>query len=106
MPDTKKKRNRAANPPPQKMLYLGYTSTSTGGEAESNEQWASHSPRYIKVKFTSLSRESGTFFGHNIVVTDEVYAADEVYLIVVRYQDGDTFGTSHGNWTVWAATAS
>lgn len=94
------------SPPPQKCLYLGYKSSSTGGVRESDEPFSCRSPTYVSVTFTSLSRESATFFGHNIYVTDEVYDAKEVYLVVVRYSDGDSFGTSYGNWTVWAATAS
>ena len=35
-----------------------------------------------------------------------MYAAETVYLVVVRYGDGDTFGHTYGNWTVFAATAS
>lgn len=109
--DTKKKaksmeRQHPPPRPPGKRLYLGYKTSSTGGQQESDEPYSSRSPQHIEVTFTSLSRESGTFFGHNIEVTDEVYAADEVFIVVVRYRDGDTFGTSYGNWTVWAATAT
>lgn len=109
--DTKKKAKSAAlsrppPPPPGKRLYLGYKTSSSGGQRESDEPYSCRSPEYITVTFTSLSRESGTFFGHNIEVTDEVYAADEVFIVVVRYRDGDSFGSSHGNWTVWAATAT
>lgn len=103
---TKKKAKTVPPPPPPKRLYLGYKTSSSGGQQESDEPYSSRSPEYIEVTFTSLSRESGTFFGHNIEVTDEVYAADEVYLVVVRYRDGDSFGSSHGNWTVWAAVAT
>jgi hypothetical protein len=103
---TKKKAKTVPPPPPPKRLYLGYKTSSSGGQRESDEPYSSRSPEYIEVTFTSLSRESGTFFGHNIEVTDEVYAADEVYLVVVRYRDGDSFGSSHGNWTVWAAVAT
>ena len=103
---TKKKVKPQPPPPPQKRLYLSYKTSSSGGERESDEPYSCRSPQYIEVTFTALSKESGSFFGHNIEVTDEVYAADEVFLVVVRYRDGDTFGTSHGNWTVWAATAS
>lgn len=103
--DTKKKAKSAAlshppAPPPGKRLYLGYKTSSSGGQQESDEPYSCRSPEYITVTFTSLSRESGTFFGHNIEV------ADEVFIVVVRYRDGDSFGSSHGNWTVWAATAT
>jgi len=109
--DTKKKaksmeRQHPHAPPPGKRLYLGYTTTSSGGERESDEPYSSRSPQYIEVKFTSLTRQSGTFFAHDIEVSDEVHAADEVFLVVVRYQDGDSFGTSHGNWTVFKAVTS
>jgi len=99
--------SKTKTPSPQpKRLYLGYTSTSSGGEPESEEPYSSRSPTYITVTFTSLSRESGTFFVHDIKVSDEVYEADEVFLVVVRYQDGNSFGTSHGNWDVFDAVAT
>jgi hypothetical protein len=104
---TKKKiRPPPPPPPPPKRLFLGYKSTSTGGDSDSREPYSCRSPQHTEVTFTSLTRVSGTFFGHNINVSDEVYAAEVVYLVVVRYSDGDSFGTSYGNWTVWEATAS
>lgn len=105
-----KKKHVSEAPPPQKELYLSYKETHTGGESESDEQWSSRSPSYTEVTFTGLSRvkdDSGFFPSHRaLYVDDDVYAAEEVYLVVYRYQDGDTFGTSHGNWGVYAVVKS
>lgn len=106
MPTHSNKVSPEPPPPLPKRLYLGYKTTSSGGKRESKAPYSSRSPQYIEVTFTSLSRESGTFFAHDIEVSDEVYAAEEVFLVVVRYRDGDSFGTSYGNWTVFAAVAT
>jgi hypothetical protein len=47
------------------------------------------------------SREAlSDFWAEEIEVPDEVYAADIVHLVVVRYSDGNTFGRTDGYWAV------
>jgi len=107
-------RKKPVLPPPEKKhLYLAYQETHTGGEPESDEQWSSRSPGYLMVSFTGLGREKTPHDGffpssneHEVEVSDEVYASCEVYLVIPRYRDGDSFGTTHGHWTVWAAVTS
>ncbi len=93
-------------PNPTKRLYLVYESSSEGGECESDEPYSSRTPTYKTVRFTSVLREKMGFFGHDFEVTEEVYNGSQVFLVVVRYQDGDSFGTSHGNWEMWQAVGS
>lgn len=82
-------------------LSLDYNEDRRGGKPESDEPYSSRSPTYVEVSFHSLSRGSGTGrWGSNIEVSREIYEAAEVYVVIVRYQDGDSFGTSHGNWCV------
>jgi hypothetical protein len=93
-----------------KMLYLSYDETRRGGACTSRDPYSLREDAHTEVVFNGLSRDKddSTFFpsAREIEVTDEVYAADEVYLVVVRYQDGDIFGTSYGNWGIWAVVAS
>lgn len=100
---------RKTTPTPPKYLYLSFKEHRTGGELEHpEEQFSFRSPTYIEVTFTGLGRERETssFFPdtREIEVTDEVYNSSTVYLVIYRYQDGDSFGTSYGNWSVWAVT--
>lgn len=91
-------------------LYLSYKETHTGGEAESDEQWACRSPSYTEVSFIGLSREepdTGFFPEYReIEVPEALHGAETVFLVIYRYQDGDSFGTSHGNWGVYAAVGT
>jgi hypothetical protein len=97
-------------PPLQKCLYLSYNERHSGGESLSDEQWSSRADAHTEVTFTGVGREKDekNFFPstREIPVTDEVFAADTVYLVVYRYQDGDTFGTSYGNWGIWLVTTN
>lgn len=88
------------DPKPPLFLSLDYNENRTGGERESDEQWSSRRPTYITVEFHSLSRGSSRLSNGNIEVTQEQYDARELFVVIVRYRDGDTFGTSHGHWTV------
>lgn len=86
-------------------LYLSYITTSEGGEPESDELYASRSDEYRQTTFLGVSREPSSFFAHDLEVSDSVYNSDEVHLVIVFYTDGDTFGTTHGYFNVWAVVA-
>jgi len=106
-------KKKSIPPPPEpkpKYLYLSYEETSTGGDyadGEEGDSFRNRSPRNTTVSFTALSRvqDKGTFFPSCscVEVSDDVYAAERVFLVIYRHRDGDTFGTSHGNWGVWAS---
>lgn len=84
-----------------KTLYLDYDSSATGGEPESDEKWCSYSPTYHTVHFKKLYRsQPEKFFCTSVEVSDDLYDEKYLHLAVVRYQDGNTFGTSHGNWHI------
>lgn len=107
-------RKKPVSPPPEKKyLYLTYRETRTGGESESDKPFSCRDDAYITVTFTGLGREKTPHDGffplageHEVEVPDEVYAAAEVCLVIPRYRDGDSFGTTHGNWCVWAAVTT
>lgn len=90
--------------PEPKYLYLTYEETVTGGERTSDEPYSQRTPRHTTVQFKTLARKQGDkFFPHTVEVTDDVHAAEVVFLVIPRYYDGDSFGTSRGLWAVWAA---
>lgn len=80
-------------------LYLQYESTSTGGQRTSNEPYSDRTPKYISTVFHGLVRGHGSGFfpcGEEISVSEEQYNAPQLYLVIVRHTDGDSFGTSYG----------
>lgn len=89
-----------AVPPQPLYLSLDYSENRTGGGRKSDEEWSDRFPTYITVEFHSLSRGSSRLYNGNVEVTREQYEAQELYVVIVRYRDGDTFGSSHGHWTV------
>ena len=101
-PRAKKKQSPKPEP---KRLYLKYDESRSGGgicESQENESWPYRNHEYIEVSFTSLHRNppEGQFFYDSFEVSDELYNADQVYMAVVRYTDGDTFGHTCGYWSV------
>lgn len=81
-------------------LYLQYESTSTGGDqGRHRKPYSSRAPKYIDTKFQRLLRSRGEGFfpcGEEILVTEEQHKAPQLYLVIVRHTDGDSFGTTHG----------
>lgn len=87
-----------------KALWLKYSTDSTGGEWDEN---GFRSTSYKTVQFTAVLRDRPDgFFGHDFEVSEEVYSGSQVFLVVVRYRDGDSFGSSHGNWELWRAVST
>lgn len=83
-------------------LYISTTETSTGGEPESDDEWCHHSDTVRSVSFDSVSRNPQGFWGcgTSFEVSQEVYESDKVFLVIVRYSDGGTFGRTTGNWEI------
>lgn len=84
-------------------LWFNFTQSAYGGEAMSEEQFADRTDEYREVSFHGCFRNGpdGLMFDNTSVeVSKHVYDAEKVLLVVVRFQDGDTFGTSYGNWEI------
>ena len=91
-----------------KTVYLHYKENRSGGEPIPGDDWCRR-PGYIEVSFNALTKTPGTgsFFTEHtsLEVTDKVYdCEDYVYLVIVRYSDGNTFGTTYGHWDVYLVT--
>ena len=83
-----------------KRLYLDYSELREGGGLLDDSDFCmDREPEYITVTFNHLSRkEPEDFFKDSIEVSEEVFAMDKVYLAVIYYSDGDTFGYTSGYW--------
>ncbi len=87
-----------------KKLYLSYEEDSR--EEYSGDADFQYQTRYKNVQFTGVAKESIGFFGHDFEVSDDLFEAQEIFLVIPRYQDGGSFGTTHGQWEVWAAVGT
>lgn len=87
-----------------KRLYIEYTESESGGDPiDPEERWTSYTDKYREVEFIRLHREvpKNRFFYDSIeLVNDELANLDKLYLAVIRYSTGSTFGHVEGCWHV------
>lgn len=87
-----------------KRLYVEYNESETGGEKEDpDDRWSSRADTIKEVEFIRLHRETpkNRFFYDSIEVSNEdLLKLDTLYLAVVRYSTGDTFGRTEGAWAL------
>lgn len=85
-------------------LYIEYTEYESGGEAiDPEDRWSSREDAHKEVEFIRLHREQpkNRFFYDSIEVSNpDLVKLDKLYLAVVRYFTGDTFGRTYGMWHV------
>lgn len=89
-------------------VYIEYTSGSEGGECLSDERWSNRSDEHITldVKRVYKTEPEHLFFKDSIEVDPKVLESQFVYLVVVRYKTGDTFGSSYGNFHFYSVRAT
>jgi hypothetical protein len=84
-------------------LYLTYNESRSGGYPLSEERWSDREPEHIDfdVRRLYLDRDNArTWQIETLEVDFDVSLGDAVYLVIVRYTDGDTFGYRSGNWHI------
>lgn len=90
-------------------LVLHYKENVSGGEiceGQENSDWPDHEDSYVEFELLFISNiNSNNYSGqYDIIYCDFNHSdIDKVYLVVVRYTDGDTFGTTRGNWYIESA---
>jgi len=101
-----KKRPKKAAPvaPPSKVLILDYREYTSGGhDIDPDDRWSSRTDKHTDFQpklFVRDRQALSDFWAEEIEVSDEVYNANIVHLVVVRYSDGDTFGHGYGYWEI------
>lgn len=85
-------------------VYVTFDEDRYGGEPLTDEDWSDRAPGYIEVSFKALWREKpSSMFGFTSYEVDPKkvdLSSDFLWLSVIRYSDGDTFGTTSGYWTI------
>lgn len=69
---------------------------SRGGQALSNEPYADREDEHTVVEGVTVNRDASSYDKVEFEPVDGM----TVYVVIVRYQSGDTFGTSYGNYEV------
>lgn len=99
-----KKKIKEKKAPIVPRLYLEYNEKRTGGEPLSEGPYSEHADEFIEVSFIRLHKEPSNlhFFRHSIEVDQRILDANlkQVYLAVVIYSTGSTFGYTEGAWYV------
>lgn len=84
-------------------VYIEYKSWSNGGDVlDPSDRWSNRSKRVTEVKFIKLYREPpiARFFYDSVLSDPRMLKMDKLFLAVVRYSTGDTFGHSSGEWYI------
>lgn len=92
---------------PKPRLFILYEEDIEGGEALDDGEWANHAPTTITVRFLKLHRNQpiDRFFYHSIEIENpDLLKLNRLYLAVVRYSTGDTFGSTSGAWHIVGAS--
>ena len=88
-------------------VFMTYEETRSGGEKEDpDDRWSSREDEEINFTPVSLFANSkGDFWVETIEVdfNPQDYIGKKIDVVIVIYSDGDTFGTTLGNWQVTGA---
>ena len=105
-----KKKTKKVKKPEPKYIYLSYDEYRSGGEVEEgqseNDRYASREDTDIDFQPRGISVELGNRIDiDNIQVNFNPldYVDKRIYLVIVRYSTGDTFGHTNGAWCIEGA---
>jgi hypothetical protein len=101
----KSKKPKVTKKPENPTLYIKYRDSEHGGEiceGEENDPYPSHERKYYDYSYDFATRTfptGNTSFGRykSLTVEPEVFSGDKIFLAIVIYSDGDTFGSSSGH---------
>lgn len=79
-------------------LYLSYNESRSGGYPLDDEPYSEREDEVIDITWlgVTLDKDSSGFLREELKCGDRVKVGDKVYVVIVRYSDGDTFGTTSG----------
>lgn len=90
-------------------VWVVYDSDSIGGVTLNPEdRWSERSPKYTTLEIKGLYKEQpkDKFYCPSLEVDPHILDCDVVFLVVVRFQTGDTFGTSHGEFHFYSVRST
>ncbi len=85
-------------------IYITYEENRTGGEPESNEAYSCRSATHINIRWkNAYIKERNSCYSETIEIDFNPEDVEHIYIVVVRYKSGDSFGASYGNWKIIGA---
>lgn len=91
-------------------LYLTYSESRSGGDiypGMENDSWPDYQDEFIDFSPESLyldEQDVSSWRKETIKIDEDVSRGDIVFLVIVRYGDGGTFGRTLGYWQIFGAT--
>ena len=80
-------------------VFITYDESSSGGEdLNPEEEWSSRADRIYDFRLVraSLERTTKSWYSEEFEIDSEIRPQD-VFVVLVRYSSGDTFGSSYGH---------
>lgn len=78
-------------------VYISYQERRSGGEPLSNKKWSSRKDTIIDFQLKEASlQEPSSWYKESFEIECQKLPKT-VYVVLVRYKDGDTFGNSYGH---------
>lgn len=88
-------------------LWITYDESSTGGESEGGGEWSSRADEFIEFHVTgAFTTERDGMRTETVEVNFDPAPLAFVYVLVVRYRSGNTFGSTYGNGHIEGAYES
>jgi len=84
-------------------IFLSYSESSSGGgicAGQENNSFPDREDEHIEFTPLGLYYTKGDSQETIDINFDPTIKKDEVYMVVVRYYDGDTFGVTYGLWSI------
>lgn len=78
-------------------IYVSYTENRTGGASLSNEKWSDREDTRVDFQLVGVSVVEPTDWYKEPFDLDCQDLPNIIYVVLVRYKDGDSFGSSYGN---------
>lgn len=80
-------------------VYINVKKIRQGGRALSDEQYSDREPEYQEIQKITIHKTKGDLFfcPGSIEIDKNLLDEKGLFLVIVLYQTGDTFGTSYGN---------
>lgn len=78
-------------------VYVSYQENRTGGAALSDERWSSREDTHIDFQLKEVSLQEPSSWYKEPFEIECQDTPQVVYVVLVRYKDGDTFGNSYGH---------
>jgi len=101
------KSKKKEKPIEEHRVYIEYAEHRFGGEViDPEDQWSCREDASIEVNFIRLHKQppEHRFFYDSIVINNpDLLKLNELYLAVIRYSTGDTFGHTTGAWHIVGA---